>query len=481
MNNNYVYNIVNVPSNSFAPVSANNGTIMFEFGINGSMRKRIDSVQQKTEYYLFNAFDQMKAYSDNGETYGYYGYDDAGQRMYKMILNQSVLQTNTQGNKILEVEKLMLSPNGYINIDQHGNYTKHYYADDQRIASKIGNEFNSSINYITDTMPLFIMKTELSELTNETVAYIEHNFNPITTLQGDAPQNYEDALFFYHGNHLSSTMMVTDISGAVTQSVLYAPFGKVILKYNQYWNQDKIPEYLFNACEYDEENKMYYMLNRYYSDEDVVFRGRDKLFEKYFWMSPYHYCFNNPLRFIDPTGLSPEDPGEEKGNPPKGNENKPPIVVVLPETKVDNFPQQQLPRETQSIPDEGGWGIHFTGGEGQSDRKGNGNNRSVDIKYLMKVIAKAGAAAKMFKPEELLDAVGFLNDLLQAGTEVGEAVDKTIGYITEKTKSKLDPNEKVSVPFTRHEKSGEVWQGKQTGVPRKDSARVSKELNERGR
>ena len=35
----------------------------------------------------FNAFDQMKAYSDNGEKYGYYGYDDAGQRMYKMQLS----------------------------------------------------------------------------------------------------------------------------------------------------------------------------------------------------------------------------------------------------------------------------------------------------------------------------------------------------------------------------------------------------------
>jgi len=45
------------------------------------MKLRMD--RNKTEYYLFNAFDQMKAYSENGETYGYYGYDDAGQRMYK--------------------------------------------------------------------------------------------------------------------------------------------------------------------------------------------------------------------------------------------------------------------------------------------------------------------------------------------------------------------------------------------------------------
>jgi len=42
-NNNYTYNTVNPVSNSFAPTSANNGYINFEFGINGSMRKRIDT------------------------------------------------------------------------------------------------------------------------------------------------------------------------------------------------------------------------------------------------------------------------------------------------------------------------------------------------------------------------------------------------------------------------------------------------------
>jgi RHS repeat-associated protein len=255
---------------------------------------------QKTEYYLFNAFDQMKAYSDNGEVYGYYGYDDAGQRMYKAVLNYSEIQTNTYGDRTLEVEKMMLYPNGYINIDQHGNYTKHYYADAQRIASKIGNEFNGCINDITDTMPLFIMKKELGELTNDTVTYIEYNFNPISVLQGDDPENYENACFWYSGNHLSSVSMVTDITGNITQQILYCPWGTPIAEYNQYWHQGKAPDYQFNAKPLDEESGMYYYEARYY--DPPIFISRDPYFEEYFWLAPYHYCGNNPLKYIDING-----------------------------------------------------------------------------------------------------------------------------------------------------------------------------------
>ena len=36
----------------------------------------------------------------------------------------------------------------------------------------------------------------------------------------------------------------------------------------------------------------------------------DPLLEKYYDISPYVYCANNPVRFIDPTGMIWEDPQE---------------------------------------------------------------------------------------------------------------------------------------------------------------------------
>ncbi len=61
-----------------------------------------------------------------------------------------------------------------------------------------------------------------------------------------------------------------------------------------------MPKYSFNAKELDEETGMYYYEARYY--RAPTFTSRDPLFEKYFWMSPYAYCANNPVKYVDPSG-----------------------------------------------------------------------------------------------------------------------------------------------------------------------------------
>ena len=69
--------------------------------------------------------------------------------------------------------------------------------------------------------------------------------------------------------------------------------------------------YPFNAKELDEESGMYYYSARYYAPPTFI--SRDPLFEEFPTWSPYHYCYNNPLRFIDPTGLYGVENMEEGG------------------------------------------------------------------------------------------------------------------------------------------------------------------------
>ena len=78
-----------------------------------------------------------------------------------------------------------------------------------------------------------------------------------------------------------------------------------------YFGNEVIPKYSFNAKELDEETGMYYFEARYY--RAPTFTSRDPLFEKYFWMSPYAYCANNPVKFVDPTGESYSE-FDENGN-----------------------------------------------------------------------------------------------------------------------------------------------------------------------
>ena len=84
------------------------------------------------------------------------------------------------------------------------------------------------------------------------------------------------------------------------QGFLYAPFGEIITESNYGWQNGVIPKYSFNAKELDEENGMYYYSARYYAPPTFI--SRDPLFEKYPSISPYAYCANNPVKFVDPTG-----------------------------------------------------------------------------------------------------------------------------------------------------------------------------------
>ncbi len=60
--------------------------------------------------------------------------------------------------------------------------------------------------------------------------------------------------------------------------------------------------YKFNGKELDNETGMYYYGARYYEPRLSVWMSVDPKVEEYAYLSPYVYCANNPIIFIDPDG-----------------------------------------------------------------------------------------------------------------------------------------------------------------------------------
>src|SRR5690554_3064405 len=119
----------------------------------------------------------------------------------------------------------------------------------------------------------------------------------------------------YHSDHLGSSTYLTDNFGRPSHYYETLPFGEMIVEHNQstYYKSpypttntgDYDNAYKFNGKELDDATGMYYYGARYYDPRISIFVSVDPLAEQ--TMTPYQYVSNNPIMFIDPTGMNHHD------------------------------------------------------------------------------------------------------------------------------------------------------------------------------
>ncbi len=174
--------------------------------------------------------------------------------------------------------------------------------------------------YLSDGRKIkVVQKTGSSLTTTKTTDYVgnhiyENGVLKCTLVDGGYIEG--GTYYFYLTDHLGNSRVVADMNGNVIQKNHYYPFGMTFAETSS-TEQDRQP-YKYGGKELDRLDGLnwYDYSARQYEPALGRFTTMDPLAEKYYSISPYAYCFNNPVRYIDPTGMVPE--GDLAKSEPKG-------------------------------------------------------------------------------------------------------------------------------------------------------------------
>ena len=117
------------------------------------------------------------------------------------------------------------------------------------------------------------------------------------------PTTYTFEFFYYNKDHLGNNREVVDASGTVQQVTNYYPFGTPYADTEAVMNANMQP-YKYNGKELDRMHGLdtYDYGARQYDPVLGRWDRMDPLCEKYYDLSPYVYCHNNPINRIDADG-----------------------------------------------------------------------------------------------------------------------------------------------------------------------------------
>ena len=109
---------------------------------------------------------------------------------------------------------------------------------------------------------------------------------------------------FYHSDHLGSSNVITNQAGNLISNCEYLPYGEFSTKTGV-----NATHYYFTGKELDDETGLMFFGARYYDPQIGRFITADPVIPAPFYpqsLNRYSYCYNNPLKYTDPTGHWPD-------------------------------------------------------------------------------------------------------------------------------------------------------------------------------
>lgn len=239
---------------------------------------------------------------------------NVSERTCKLTWSGNWSSINGTGTVYYLPEGATLYASPYLVVTPQG-YTKHYYAEAERITSQLGKGQFADVGtpVVSDSLVQVKLQAVTGNVEYPSTLTIPGSgtFAYLDTLTNQ--QNATSTLYFYHPDHLGSSSWITTTNGTVKQHLHYLPWGEDFV--NQRSSHFDGVRYTFSAKEKDSETGYSYFGARYYSSDLSIWLSVDPMAAKYPSLSPYVYCADNPVKLVDPNG-------EEVwiiGDPPKEN------------------------------------------------------------------------------------------------------------------------------------------------------------------
>jgi RHS repeat-associated protein len=260
--------------------------------------------------YAYDKHGNMTLLSRRGNT---------GTTTYGLIDNLSMTYA---GNQLVKTEDTGSS----VTLSQSMDFKNNANLATEYLYDKNGNlikDYNKSITEISYNVLNLPQTLKISSATN-TYTYAADGRKLKTVLGGSKTTDYcgnviyENGLlkrilvdggyiengiyYFYLTDHLGNNRVIASAGGSIVQSNHYYPFG---MSFTEGSTTSQQP-YKYNGKELDTERglNLYDYSARYMDPALGRFSTVDPMAEKYYSISPYTYCANNPVRYVDLHGDS---------------------------------------------------------------------------------------------------------------------------------------------------------------------------------
>ena len=276
----------------------------FQWDATGNMiYHRFDGIPGE-RFFCWDEENRLQGVKDK-QYLSFYQYDANGERTYK--LTGSVGRQNISGRwfAFYLLDNPTLYPSPYMVVTRKG-YTKHYYAENERIASRIGG--GGIIEIDTPIVEMDVVKKKALDLNcTHLEQVLECLINPDVSVKNTLKDIYkykdivtqEKDAYWYHPDHLGSSSWITYTDGSAVQHLHYLPWGEDFVDQR---TTNWAARHTFSAKEKDTETGLSYFGSRYYSSDLSIWLSVDPMSDKYPSLSPYTYCANNPIILFDLDG-----------------------------------------------------------------------------------------------------------------------------------------------------------------------------------